>query len=85
MGKQITPITSWSNGSIKTAEILDMYIIHDDLKSSCNFYYSLKSSNGEDIITQGNLLMDGADYENWIGSSDDAYIWASFQLNLTLI
>lgn len=93
--KQIQPITSWTNGEVKTANYLDLRIISDDLKASAIFYYSLLDKyvddNGIDQyinISQGNISLEGTEYENWgttIDVNTDAYNIAAAKLNLTLI
>jgi hypothetical protein len=93
--KQIQPITTWSNGQQVQANTLMMYSINDDLSTNATFYYKILAAitdiDGNITTTrvaEGNLSIDGADYEAW-GANDDineaAYIWAAQQLNLTLV
>jgi hypothetical protein len=81
--KIIEPIQIWQNGTVKTAELLNSYVVNDNLKTEALFYYSLLDSAGE-LLSQGNLTMMGTDYENFT-SNDYAYNWVATQLNLTII
>lgn len=81
--KIIQPIQIWQNGTIKTAELLNSYVVNDNLKSEALFYYSLLDSAAE-LLSQGNLTMTGTDYENFT-NNDYAYNWVATQLNLTII
>jgi hypothetical protein len=93
--KAIQPVNIWAGGQNVQANNLDMYIVNDNLSSSATFYYQLLSvtTDGEvntssQSLVQGNLIMDGTDYENWGNSGDinnAAYVWAAGQLNLTLV
>ena len=110
--KAIQPVSIWVNGAVKQANKLNLYVVNDDLKSSCTFYYSLikevenvspgvpgpDDEEGEvpaplitystEMLTQGNLTMNGEDYENWNiedDINDAAYVWAADQLGLTLV
>jgi hypothetical protein len=82
--EKIQPIQIWVNGSIQTANYLNLNISLDNLQSSCIFYYQLTSSEDlSDILGYGNLIMEGEDYLNWNGSNNDAYTYALNKLNLT--
>jgi hypothetical protein len=93
--KQIQPISIWSNGTSQSANFINAYIINDNLINSATFYYSLLASTTDGDgnvsstqLSQGNLTMDGTDYENWGEASDinqEAYVWITTQLNLTLV
>ena len=92
--RKIEPITAWKNGEQLEANILNAYIINDNLATSCSFYYSLNTS-GEgteamplimgQAVAEGNLTMDGANYLAWNGSNDYAFSYIAEKLNLTLI
>lgn len=92
--KQIEPIQIWKNGEIQESNLLNAYIINDDLQSSCSFYYQLCSS-GEgtealplvigQTLAEGNVTMDGESYLAWDGSNDYAFSYIAEKLNLTLI
>ena len=81
--KIIQPIQIWQNGTVKTAELLNSYVVNDNLKTEAIFYYSLLSSSLE-LLSQGNLTMTGTDYENFT-SNDYAYSWVATQLNIVII
>ena len=92
--KQIEPIGIWKNGESFEANLLNAYIINDNLESSCTFYYQLCSS-GEgtealplvigQTLADGNITMSGEDYLNWDNSNDQAYSYIAEKLNLTII
>jgi hypothetical protein len=92
--KAIQPITIWKNGESQEANLLNAYIINDNLQSSCSFYYSLNSS-GEgteamplviwQTLADGNITMSGDDYLAWDNSNEAAFSYIAKQLNLTLI
>lgn len=92
--KPIEPVTIWKNGESQEANLLNAYIINDNLQSSCSFYYSLCAS-GEgteamplvvgQTLAEGNITMDGETYLAWDGSNDFAFSYIAEKLNLTLI
>lgn len=92
--KSIQPVTIWKNGESQEANLLNAYIINDNLQSSCSFYYQLCSS-GEgteamplvigQTLTEGNIAMTGQDYLDWDNSNEAAYVYIAEKLNLTLI
>ena len=92
--KAIQPITIWKNGESQEANLLNAYIINDNLQSSCSFYYSLNAS-GEgteamplvvgQTLAEGNITMSGDTYLAWDGSNDYAFSYIAEKLNLTLI
>ena len=92
--KQIEPISIWKNGESQEANLLNAYIINDNLETSCTFYYQLCSS-GEgteamplvigQTLADGNVTMSGEDYINWDDSNDAAYSYIAEKLNLTII
>ncbi len=92
--KSIEPILIWKNGESQEANLLNAYIINDNLATSCSFYYSL-SSSGEgteamplvigQTLAEGNITMDGEDYLNWDDSNNAAYLYIAEKLNLTII
>ena len=92
--KQIEPVTIWKNGESQEANLLNAYIINDNLESSCSFYYQLCSSGqGTEAMSliigqtlaDGNVTMDGENYLAWDGSNDYAFSYIAEKLNLTLI
>jgi hypothetical protein len=85
--KQIQPISIWYNGSMLPATIFNMNSISDNLSTSAIFYYQLFSATNIQLV-QGNLTMDGFDYDAYTTSPDSnayAYQWGAEQLNITLI
>jgi hypothetical protein len=92
--KKIEPVTAWKNGEQLEANILNAYIVNDNLDSSCYFYYSLNAGgegteamplvNGQ-VVADGNITMSGQDYLDWDNSNDAAYAYIAEKLNLTLI
>jgi hypothetical protein len=92
--KPIEPVTIWKNGQSQEANLLNAYIINDNLSTSCSFYYSL-CSRGEgteamplhigQTLAEGNVTMDGENYWLWNGNNDDAFSYIATKLNLTLI
>lgn len=103
--KSIEPVSIWVDGSVKEANKLNLYLVHDDLKSTCTFYYGLlieeevsegaadpsggpsHMTNRQTILAQGNLVMNGDDYQNWNSEEDinqAAYEWVAGKLSLNL-
>lgn len=92
--KKIVPIQAWKNGEQLEANLLNVYIIRDDLQSFCEFYYSLNTSgDGTEaiplvlgqVVAEGNLTMSGEDYLAWDNSNEAAYVYIAEKLNLILI
>lgn len=88
--KQIEPISIWRNGASQEANLLNAYIINDNLATSCSFYYQLCSSGEQpetigQSLAEGNVTMSGQDYSNWDDSNDAAYAYIAEKLNLTII
>ena len=88
--KSIEPIGIWKNGESQEANLLNAYIIVDNLSTSCTFYYNLGSSNEDPLgigqsIADGNVTMDGDTYLAWDGNNDFAFSYIAEKLNLTLI
>lgn len=92
--KQIDAVTIWKNGESQEANLLNAYIINDNLSSSCSFYYQLCSS-GEgteayplvigQTLAEGNVTLDGENYLAWDNSNEAAYVYIAEKLNLTLV
>jgi hypothetical protein len=89
--KQIQPVSIWYNGNLVNANIFNLYSINDNLTNSATFYFALFSGTLEELgikLTEGNLIMDGADYTTYSTSPDSnsfAYNWGATKLNLTII
>lgn len=81
--KTIQPISIWDNGKVQEATILNAYCINDNLINSATFYYTLSSESLQQLA-QGNLTMQGQDYDDW-QTNDYAYDWIAEQLNLVII
>ena len=68
--KPIESVIIWKNGESQEANLLNAYIINDNLQSSCSFYYQLCAS-GEgteemplvigQTLAEGNVTMSGDD------------------------
>jgi len=92
--KKIEPVIIWKNGESQEANLLNAYIVNDNLQSSCSFYYSLCAS-GEgteamplmvgQTLAEGNVTMDGENYLAWDGDNNYAFTYIAEKLNLTLI
>ena len=92
--KKIQPVNAWKNGEQLEANLLNAYIINDNLATSCSFYYSLNTSgDGTEamplvlgqVVAEGNITMSGEDYLAWDNSNEAAYVYIADKLNLTLI
>ena len=98
---KIQPISSWINGQEKLGTEFNLYIVNDNLSTSATFYYSISTEEvshlEEDVLVidayseklvDGNLTMDGADYQTWDAdpsANEAAYVWAASKLNLVLV
>jgi hypothetical protein len=85
--KEIQPVSIWYNGQMLQATIFNMNSISDNLSTTATFYYQLFTSS-QLQLANGNLTMDGFDYEAYSTSPDSnayAYNWAASKLNLTLV
>lgn len=80
--KTITPVSVWYNGASTNATAFRLYVIHDNLEDTAQFYYELLASSSP--VTNGNLTMDGTDYEDFV-DNQYAWGWAASQLGLTII
>ena len=92
--KKIQAVTIWKNGESQEANLLNAFIINDNLQSSCSFYYSLNAS-GEGteemplvvgaLLADGNITMSGEQYLAWDGDNDYAYTYIAEKLNLIIV
>jgi hypothetical protein len=85
--KQIQPVSIWYNGQIMSATIFNMISISDDLSTNAVFYFQLLTASNLQL-TDGNITMDGFDYQAYSTSPDSnsyAYSWGVSKLNLTLV
>jgi hypothetical protein len=92
--KKIEPVTIWKGGESQEANLLNAYIINDNLQSSCSFYYSLNASgDGTEemplvvgaLLADGNITMDGETYLAWDGDNDYAFTYIAEKLNLIIV
>jgi hypothetical protein len=82
--KQIEPIQIWKNGQLLTASVLDATIIHDNLETTCTFYWTIKENEGQ-TLADGNVIMTDKYYSEWDGSNDYAYGYIAQQINVTIL
>jgi hypothetical protein len=81
--RKIKSIKSWINGQFIEATQFQLTAINVNLENSANFYYGLYSD--ENIkVANGNLFMEGQDYQNW-QNDQYAWDWAATKLNLELL
>jgi hypothetical protein len=80
--KTISPVQSWTNGQSVQATILNAYAVNVALGTSATFYYCLLDDK-QVMVAQGNLTMNGDDYQKW---SVDSYAWdfIASELKLTI-
>jgi len=90
--KEIQPVSIWYNGQIIQATILNMSSVSDNLIDSATFFYQLlcpeTQTNPAIQLAQGNLTMNGFDYQAYSTSPDSnnyAYQWGATQLNITIV
>lgn len=81
--KKIKPIQCWNNGKLIEATQFKLNAENVQLENSAIFYYVLFSENYE-ILNDGNLNMEGKDYQDW-KSDEYAWNWAATKLNLELL
>jgi hypothetical protein len=84
--KAIQPVSIWANGVNSQATQLSLNIINDNLSTSATLYYQLLTEDGTQLA-QGNLTIDGEEYQTWGEASDinnAAYDIACSKLSLTL-
>lgn len=86
--KLIESVSIWSNGQANEASILNSFATNVALGKSATFWYALNSTNEDGslgpILAQGNVNMDGDDYQAW---QEDTAAWEfiATKLNLTII
>jgi len=81
--KKIKSIQSWFNGQLIQATKFRLNAINVNLENSATFYYALFSEDNIKI-TEGNLFMDGKDYQDW-QNDQYAWDWAAIKLNLEIL
>jgi len=89
--KKIQPVSIWFQGNLVSANYINLVSISDNLTTSATFYWVLYANEMDmqgNALANGNLTMDGADYQTYESSptsNDFAYNWAAGKLNLTII
>jgi hypothetical protein len=80
--KNIETISIWDNGQTKEGVLLNAYAVNVSLGTSAIFYYSILSADLQ-ALAQGNITMDGEDYQQW---DADTFAWEfiASKLNLTI-
>ena len=81
--KKIKPIQIWDNGKLIEATQFQLKAINVQLENSAIFYYTLSSENNS-MLREGNLTMDGKDYQDW-QNDEYAWNWAASKLNLKIL
>jgi hypothetical protein len=81
--KKIKTIKIWNNGQLINATQFQLNAINVNLENSATFYYSLLTEDNIKL-TEGNLNMEGTDYQNW-QSDEYAWNWAAEKLKIELI
>jgi len=66
------------------SDSLNASIINDNLSTSCMLYWQVLDKDGS-MLDQGNLSLDGEDYEAWDNSNEYLFLYIADKLNLTLI
>jgi hypothetical protein len=87
--KQIQPVMVWSNGQELEANVLNAYVVSDNLLNEAVFYYGVGtiyySMNPLSTpLSFGRLTMTGQAYSDW-QTNQYAWDWVASQLNLTII
>ena len=96
--KEIQPLQIWSNGTLKTAEYLQVTGINDNYESSATNYWQLftKITDSEGVesageqVAQGNLTISGQDYIDWgnepaMNVNAWIYNWTATEINVVII
>lgn len=85
--KQIEPISIWDKGINKTGSVLNVYAVNVSLDKSATFWYGIYSKKEDEtineLLTQGNVVMDGESYDLWT-SDDIAWNFIAAHLNLII-
>lgn len=87
--KAIQPVSVWANGETKQANLIQAYLVFDDLINVARFFYSLcdKKEESTEVLTSGNVSITGEDYTAWGESgdiNDEAFTYICQILNLQL-
>jgi hypothetical protein len=81
--KKIKVIKSWINGQSIEATQFQLTAISVNLENSAIFYYGLYSDKNIKVA-DGNLFMEGQDYQDW-QSDEFAWDWAATKLNIEIL
>jgi hypothetical protein len=81
--KKIKPIQCWNNGKLIEATQFKLNAENVQLGNSAIFYYALFSEDYQ-ILNDGNLNMDGKDYQDW-QTDQYAWDWAATKLNIQIL
>lgn len=81
--KKIKSVQIWDNGAIIEATQFQLNAINVQLENSAAFYYGLFSEDNIKL-REGNLYMDGKDYQDW-QNDQYAWDWAATKLNLEIL
>lgn len=90
--KQIQPVMVWSNGQEVEANILNAYVVSDNLSTQADFYYEVGTpiyniaplTPSINVLSSGKLTMTGQAYEDY-QTNQYAWDWIASQLNLTIV
>ena len=96
--KQIEPVQIWTNGTLKTAEFLQVIGINDNYESAATNYWAVftlvTDAEGNEVvgeqIAQGNTTISGQDYIDWGDQPAMAinawiYDWVAEQINCVIL
>jgi len=95
----IQPVEIWSNGSIKTADVLIVESIRDNFQTFARISWQLKEADSINqdgniifgsVLSSGNLDLEGQDYIDWASepgtsANEWAINWTADQINVTII
>jgi hypothetical protein len=81
--KKIKSVQIWDNGILIEATQFELNAINVQLENSATFYFALFSDDNINL-NEGNLFMEGKDYQDW-KTDEYAWNWAAKKLNLELI
>lgn len=83
--KKILDFIIWVNGKNEIAKYMALVCNNDNLMNQAVFYWAFYGEiDGKpgNKITDGNITMEGTDYDGW-DSNDYAWNWAAAQLGVT--
>jgi hypothetical protein len=96
--KQIEPVQIWTNGTLKTAEFLQVIGINDNYESSATNFWAVftKVTDAQGVksageqISSGNLTISGQDYIDWgdqpaLAINAWIYNWVANEINVVIL